>query len=111
MREMFKAIGRIILGVTVIASVLLLFSPIGHVVCGPSRCMEGTFYGQGHWALSGFVGLFFTGLVIVVLLLLYVVGDWTTDRAVEAGYDIGTWYTKRQLTRIPHEALEDNGGE
>jgi len=110
MREL-KAIGKVVLGGAVIAATLLLFSPIGHYVCGPSRCAEGELYGQGHWAMSGFVGFFATGFTIVILLCLYVLGDWTTDRVEDVKYEIDTWYQKRQLERIPHEALEDNGGD
>ncbi len=109
MRSFLATVGRIILGVAAVAAVLLVFNPVGNLMCGPSRCMEGEFYGQGHWMLSGFVGAFGTAIAIILIGIAWAIGVWVEDRAKDAKHEIDIWYTRKQLARIPYEALEDNG--
>ena len=111
MRELIGFVGKVILGAVTIAAVLMLFSPIGHFVCGPSRCMEGELYGQGHWALSGAVGLFASLLTLAVLLMLWAIGDFTKNRAEDVKFEINTWYLKRQIAARKLDSLEDNGDD
>ena len=102
-------IGRIVLGAAVIVGIVLIFNPIGWLVCGPSKCMEGELYGQGHWIIFGVVGAIASVVAVFVVALTWALGMWTEDRAKDVKYEIDTWYTKKQLARIPPDALEDNG--
>ncbi len=109
MRKVFKFVGSVILGVVVIAAVLLLFSPIGHFACGPSRCMDGDSYGQGNWVLSGIIGIIATVLIFAALFVAWQIGDWTKKGAHEIKHEIDLHVAHRRLARQELAALEDNG--
>ena len=109
MRKFLVDVGRIILGVAVVAAVLLLFSPVGNLMCGPSKCMEGELYGQGHWAVSGFVGAFTSAILIILVGVAWMIGLWVEVRAVDTKHQIDNWYFNRRLEDHKHKSLEDNG--
>ena len=83
MRSLLAFVGRIILGAAAVAAVLLFFSPLGYLVCGPSKCMEGEMYGQGNWVLSGFVGAFTFAITLILIGVAWTIGNWVADRVVD----------------------------
>lgn len=100
-------IGRIVLGLIVIASVLLVFSPLGRFICNvnPAFC-EGL--GSG-WAAMGFIGIASTFATLIVLGVLFFVGDVTVEATSDIKWQIDRWYVKRQIARREAAAIEDNG--
>lgn len=112
MKEILKATGSILLGLVVVAAVLFVFSPIGEFLCGPSMCFdEGQELPTNRpWALFGFLGFFGVFIGLVVLALLFGLGEWTKGAAEDVKHEIGTWYGRRLLAKREAEALEDNGG-
>lgn len=109
MRNIFKAIGSILLGLVVVCAILFAFSPVGDWICGGTGEEDcGT-----TWPFLGFVGVSATFISLCVLAGFFLVGEFTRDQVQKSQWAYNRWMRRRAIESVERKmkTLEDNGDD
>lgn len=96
---LLRGIGTFLLGAAVVAAVLFVFSPVGKWAC--VDCTNET-----HWTLFGMVGFMATIVIVVVLGVIYAIGQFTKEQAQEV-----VWAYHRRQYRLHKKPMPPLPGQ
>lgn len=97
--RILKAAGTFLLGLTVTAAVLFVFSPVGRWACWDCE-------GEAGWVLYGFIGFMVTVIILFVIGVLYAIGQFTKEQAQEV-----VWAYHRRQYRLHNKPMPPLPGQ